>query len=161
MLKHPIIVIKHYLKLDAYLYSPFKYEGLVGIFTETDLWVYKGQYSELEENSKLPKLLNVLKKQEAFFQTSPIRYITLQPAIYLYLTIFITIVLVKIYKSKNIILVSILSFFNLIGLSVAMPVAMVRYVYSTILLGYLFILWGFWLLLVRIKERKVNKVHNI
>lgn len=141
--KNPWIFIKHYLYLDSFLYSPieFKDSGFVGMFTETDLWVYNEQYNYLNENSKFKKLLPILKKNSIDFQTGEKGKYTMRPPLYLYISLIITIVLGYCKKNKKIILISLISLFNIIGLAIAMPVAMTRYVYSTILIGYLTIIW--------------------
>ena len=111
------------------------------MFTETDLWVYNEQYNYLNENSKFKKLLPILKKNSIDFQTGEKGKYTMRPPLYLYISLIITIVLGYCKKNKKIILISLISLFNIIGLAIAMPVAMTRYVYSTILIGYLTIIW--------------------
>ena len=85
----------------------------------------------------------------------------MRPPLYMYLSIIITIYLAFKFKNKKIVLLSALSVCNIVGLSIAMPVPMTRYVYSTILLGQILILIGvyelFLLAVNKIKERKNEK----
>lgn len=147
-LQYPIITIKHYLALDSFLYSPIPFPGsyVVGMFTETDLWEYKDIYPNLAENSKIPWLLADLKNISNWYQSFSmgifhLEYFTMRPAIYFYISLAIIAYLAK--KKQQIALWCCLlpSAFNLVSLAPAMPVSMTRYVYSTILTGYLLIIW--------------------
>lgn len=160
--KYPLTFVKHYAVLDSFLFNPIPLKGeyFVGMFIETDLWMYKDIYPELNENSKIPFLLPILKKCSNKFQTGLIGIITMRPAIYLYITIITIIYFIKRLKNKKIILVGAVSLFNLFSLAPAIPVAMTRYVYSTIALGYLFIIWILYDLfcLIKSKIKSKNKI---
>jgi hypothetical protein len=142
--EYPVIFIKQYLIIDSYLYSPvpFKSDALVvGMFTQTDLWVYKDKYPNLEEHSKLPWLLPKIQFMEKGFQYGKLSYVTLRPAIYIYFSIIALILIARWRKNKTIFLIGLASFLNIVSLAPAMPVAMTRYVYSSILMGYLLLIW--------------------
>lgn len=155
-IESPWIFFKHYIYLDSFLYSPYAFDNawVVGMFIETDLWVYSDQYPELNENSKIPGLLPKLKEMSFNFQDGKLNDYTMRPAWYLYITIIASIVLAKIYKSKKIYLIGLVSLANVASIAVAMPVAMTRYVYSTILLGYLFIIWIIYEIYRKIRSNK-------
>ena len=158
-IKNPMIVIKHYLVLDSYLYSPIPINNswFVGMSIESDLWVYKDQYYYLNEHSKIDWLLPHLKNYTEKYQSGTIGNITMRPPLYLYLGLLITFLLSKFRNYKKITFVALLSLFNLLGLAIAMPVPMARYVYSTLLIGQLLIIFGIYELYRYIKERKLNK----
>lgn len=139
--KYPLEFIKHYIHLDSFLYSPIPFENsyTVGMFTETDLWVYEDQYSYLNENSKLPWLLSKIKKIENDYQSGKMGIITMRPAIYMYIIIFGVIFLTIHYKNKKIILLMLPMLFNTLSLAIALPIGMTRYVYSTIIIAYIII----------------------
>lgn len=141
--RNPIIVIKHYLYLDSFLYSPIQFKNYfsVGLFTETDLWEYKNVYPELNENSKIKWLLPTIKKVSNKFNVGIMSSLFMKPAIYMYLIIISSYLFSKKYNNKKILLIGLFMICNTISLAVAMPIAMTRYVYSTILLGYLMGIW--------------------
>lgn len=158
----PWVFFRHYIFLDSYLYSPVCFENYwyVGMFVETDLWVYKDQYPQWNENSKIPELLEILKEQTLKFQEGDVGQITMWPAWYMYATLALSIVFMWVYRNKKIILISMVSYINILSLAPAMPVAMTRYVYSTILIGYLFIIWAIYMAYYAIKKLikiKTNK----
>lgn len=132
-LQYPKVAVKHYVYLTSFLYSPipFKDSGTVGMFVETDLWIYKDKYPNLNENSKIPKLLPYLKKAEINYQAPKIGIITMRPAIYLYLSIIMIGVIAKVRKDKKIWFIVLPLVFNILSLAPAIPVAMTRYVYAT------------------------------
>lgn len=140
----PWVFFRHYIFLDSYLYSPVCFENyyFVGMFYETDLWVYKETYPQWNEDSKIPELMEVLKENTIKFQEGDVAQVTMWPAWYMYATLILSIIFMFAYKNKKIILICMVSILNVISLAPAMPVAMTRYVYSTILMGYLFIIWG-------------------
>ena len=154
--KDPLIFVEHYLCLDAYLYNPFPFynSDYVGMFIETDLWKFKDVYPNLNENSKISFLLPILKKVSLKYQEGNIGQITMRPPLYLYLSFIITILIAKYKKYKKLFFIGIISLFNTIGLAIAMPVPMVRYVYPTILIGQLVIVFGIYELYDYIKKRK-------
>lgn len=146
--QYPLLTIKHYLILDSFLYSPIPFPDsyVVGMFIETDLWRYKDVYPNLAENSKIPWLLPYLKQisnwyQSAYIGSLPIETLTMRPAIYFYVSLAIIIYLSKKKKVSTLWCVILPSAFNLISLAPAIPVSMTRYIYSTILIGYLLIVW--------------------
>lgn len=143
-IEYPIVVIKHYIKLTSFLYSPWQFEGsyTVGMFTETDLWVYQDKYPNLNENSKIPGLLPHLKNIETKYQTGTLGIITMRPALYMYLSIIMIIIMAFMKKSKKILLIILPTLFNTISLVPAIPVAMTRYVYAT-MFGFVCILVWF------------------
>jgi hypothetical protein len=157
--KNPLIFIKHYLVLDSFLYNPVcgNQERYAGLFIETDLWIYKDKYNYLNENSKIDWLLPGLKKYSNLYQRGRLGDITMRPPLYLYLGLIITFLLAKFRKHKKIWIVSLLSLFNIVGLAIAMPVPMTRYVYSTILIGQLLFIFGFYELFIYIKGRFLTK----
>lgn len=132
-MEYPIVVIKHYIKLTSFLYSPWPFDGsfTVGMFTETDLWVYEEKYPNLNENSKIPSLLPHLKNIENKYQTGTLGTITMRPALYMYLSIIMIVIIAVIKKNKKILLIILPTIFNTISLAPAIPVAMTRYVYAT------------------------------
>ncbi len=143
LLRNPISVLKNYLHLNSYLYFPIPWKNTwyEEMFTDTDLYIFVEEYPNLIVNSKIPWLLPIIKKSINRFQTGFIRNLTMRPAIYMYLTIIISYILSKRYKNKKILLLNLFIICNTLFLSVAMPIAAVRYVYSTILVGYLMIVW--------------------
>lgn len=150
----PGVFFRHYIFLDSYLYSPVCFENFwyVGMFVETDLWIYKDQYPQWNENSKIPGLLETLKEQTLKFQSQEIGQITMWPAWYMYATLALSLVFMWYYRNKKIILIGMVSYLNILSLAPAMPVAMTRYVYSTILIGYLFIIWAVYMIYSAIKK---------
>lgn len=147
-LQYPILTIKHYLILDSFLYSPIPFPGsyVVGMFTETDLWEYKTVYPDLAENSKIPWLLRLIKAISNWYQNASIgnlriEYFTMRPAIYFYASLVIIVYLSRKKRESTLWCIILPTAFNLVSLAPAMPVSMTRYVYSTILIGYLLIAW--------------------
>lgn len=147
-LQYPLLTVKHYLILDSFLYSPVPFPGsyVVGMFIETDLWDYKDVYPNLAENSKIPWLLPKLKQWSSWYQSASIgnfriENLTMRPAIYFYASFAIVIYLCRKKKTTTLWCVILPSALNLISLAPAMPVSMTRYVYSTMLTGYLLIIW--------------------
>ena len=156
-IKHPIILIKHYIHLTSFLYSPIPFEGsyTFGMFIETDLWEYKDIYPELAENSKLPWLLDILKEKTIEFQEGTNGEYLMRPAGYMYASIITLIIIAQILKDKKILLLLLPTIYNTISLIPAIPVAMTRYVYSTI--------WFFWfttIWLIYIILKKWRKIRN-
>ncbi len=158
-LKHPLIVIKHYIKLTSFLYSPipFKDSYTVGMFTETDLWLYKDVYPELEENSKIPALLDILQEQTVKFQSGKIGTLLLRPAGYMYISIISMIIIAYILKNKKVILILLPIIFNTISLAPAIPVAMTRYVYSTMLLFWVTTTWIIYVIVKKWREKNYER----
>ena len=143
ILENPLIAVKHYVHLTSFLYSPVAFEGsyTVGMFIETDLWVYEDQYPNLDENSKIPNLLQLLKKVETAYQSNGIEQLTMRPALYMYLSIIMISIIAIIKKNKRIILILFPTIFNTISLAPAIPVAMTRYVYATMFAFWCFAVW--------------------
>lgn len=112
-----------------------------GMFIETDLWEYKNVYPNLNENSKIPKLLRTLKNIETNYQSGNLGIITMRPAIYMYLSVIFISILAFIKKNTNLILLLIPFLFNTLSLAPAIPVAMTRYIYSTMLVFYFIFIW--------------------
>lgn len=137
--KYPLEVIKYYLNLDSYLYSPYPFKGsyVAGMFTETELYIYENDYPQLHENSKIKWLNNITKKVTQIYQSGAIGVLTMRPALYLYATFICILYLVKKYKNKILWLLILPSLFNTISLAPAMPVASTRYVYITLLTFYI------------------------
>ena len=81
----------------------------------------------------------------------------MRPPLYLYASIIISILLMRKYKNKKILLVVLISLCNVASLLIAMPVPMTRYAYSNILLGYLFIIWGIYEIF---KKGSKNEIEN-
>lgn len=159
--QYPKEVIKHYIHLTSFLYSPLPFYGsyTFGMFTETDLWEYSDIYPNLNENSKIPTLLNILKKVETRYQDGTLGIFTMRPAIYMYLSIIFIFILSYIKKDKNLILILLPSLFNTLSLAVAIPVAMTRYVYSTMLVFYFILVWFIYEIYKIVKE-KINEREN-
>ena len=137
-IKHPKEVITHYIHLTSFLYSPVPFYGsyTVGMFIETDLWEYSDEYYYLNENSKIPTLLPFLKNIEIKYQDGKLGEITMRPALYMYLSILFICILCYIKKSKSLLFILIPTVANTLSLAPAIPVAMTRYVYSTMLVFY-------------------------
>lgn len=140
-IKYPVDVIKHYIKMTSFLYSPipFKNSYVVGMFTETDLWIYKDKYPELSENSKISQFLPILKNIENKWQTGLLGDLTMRPALYLYFSVTICILMAIRYKKSKIMLIILPLLFNMLSLAPAIPVFMTRYVYATMLIVWIFI----------------------
>lgn len=155
-IEYPRVVIKHYIQLTSFLYSPIPFEGsyTVGMFTETDLWIYNDKYPNLNENSKIPKLLPILKNIEVKYQTGTLGIITMRPAIYMYLSIIMIIVISIIRKSKKILLIILPTVLNIISLAPAIPVAMTRYVYATMFGFICFTVWFIFEIFNLIRRKK-------
>jgi len=155
-LKHPLTVIEHYIHLTSFLYSPLPFENsyTVGMFTETDLWLYKDVYPNLEENSKIPGLLEILKKESVEFQTGEVGEILMRPAGYMYISIISMIIIACILKERKVILVLLPTLFNIISLAPAIPVAMTRYVYSTLLLFWFTTTWLLYAIIEKWRKRR-------
>ncbi len=158
-LQYPEVAIKHYIYLTSFLYSPipFKDSGVVGMFIETDLWVYNDKYPNLNENSKIPKLLPYLKKAELAYQSKKIENITMRPALYMYLSIAMIFVISLIKKNKKIWLIILPTIFNIISLAPAIPVAMTRYVYATMFGFFCFAIWFIYEIFNVIKKKYGNE----
>ena len=157
--KDPRVVFMHYAFLYSYLYKPERPEDYfyVGMFTETDLWIFDGQYPECNEQSKIPWLMDILKNNSEKYQETDIGDYTMWPSWYLYITILGTLAFSLTHKNKKIFLIGILSPLNMLSLAPAMPVAMTRYVYSTILIGFLFAIWGGYEIYREIKKLCIKK----
>ncbi len=160
--RYPKIVINHYIHLTSFLYSPIPFEGsyMVGMFVETDLWEYEDIYPELNENSKIPSLLKILKEVELKYQDGILGVITMRPAIYMYLSIIFICILCYIKKNKSLFLILLPFLFNTLSLVPAIPVAMTRYVYSTMLVFYFILVW-FIYEIYKITKGKINERKNI
>lgn len=160
--RYPKIVMEHYVHLTSFLYSPMPFYGsyTVGMFTETDLWEYKDVYPQLNENSKIPGLLNILKRIEIKYQDGTLGIYTMRPALYMYLSIIFICILCYIKKNKNLLLILLPFLFNTLSLVPAIPVAMTRYVYSTMLVFYFILVWFIYEIYKIIKE-KINERKNI
>ena len=143
IIRNPKIVLKHYKYLDRFLYSPFRYkdEKFIGMFIETNLWIYKDKYQYLNEDSKIEWLLPILKKYSDKCRHGLAGDIFMKPAIYMYSIFIISFVLSRKYKNKLLLFLSLFILCNTIILAVSIPVPMTRYVSSTILLGQLMLLW--------------------
>lgn len=161
-IKHPKEVIKHYVYLTSFLYSPIPFDGsyTVGMFIETDLWEYADQYYYLNENSKIPSLLNYLKNIEKKYQEGNLGIITMRPALYMYLSITFICILCFIKKNKTLLFLLIPSLANTLSLAPAIPVAMTRYIYSTMLVFYFIFGWFIYEIYKKIKE-KIYERKNI
>lgn len=161
-MQYPKVAIKHYIYLTSFLYSPipFKGSGTVGMFVETDLWVYKDIYPNLNENSKIPKLLPYLKKAEKLYQSRKLEKITMRPALYMYVSMLMVLAIRIIKKDRKIWLVLLPTVFNIISLIPAIPVAMTRYVYATMFGFFCYATWFlyeiFKLLLNKRKDKEKN-----
>ncbi len=156
-LEYPTVVIKHYIHLTSFLYSPIPFEGAytVGMFVETDLWVYKDIYPNLNENSKIPKLLEFLKNAEIKYQSSKYETITMRPALWMYLSIVMIIVISILRKNKKICLILLPIVFNMISLAPAIPVSMTRYVYATMFGFFCIATWFIYEIWLKIKEKVI------
>ena len=156
---YPSVAIKHYLKLTSYLYSPvpFKDEFTVGMFVDTDLWIYNDIYPWLNSNSKIPSLKKKLIEYEQKYQDPEISNYTLRPAIYMYATIIMLVIICIIKKNKKIILLALPTVTNIISLAPAIPVPMVRYVYSTMIAFYIIFAWFIHEIFILLKNRKEVK----
>lgn len=161
-IEYPGEVIKYYIHLTSFLYSPIPFNGsyTVGMFTETDLWEYTNEYSYLNENSKIPSLLNILKKIETKYQTGILGILTMRPALYMYSSMIFIYILYYIKKIKNLFLILLPFLFNTLSLAPALPVAMTRYIYSTMLVFYLILTWFLYEIYKIIKD-KINARKNI
>lgn len=161
--KYPQIVIKHYLKLSSYLYSPvpFKEHYFVGMFTETDLWIYKDVYPELDRESLLPKVYNFCKNVETELQSGVLGTIFMYPAIWMYLSIILVILVCKKYKNKKFLLLLLPMIYNTLSLVIAIPVPMVRYIYPTLMISYLLIPVMIYLLIKKEKLKLEEKKESI
>jgi len=131
------------------------------MFVETDLWVYNEKYPNLNENSKIPKLLPYLKKAELAYESTKLEKFTMRPAIYMYLSILMILAIRIIKKDRKIWLVILPTIFNTISLAPAIPVAMTRYVYATMFGFFCFTTWFayevFKLIKVKIHYKKQNE----
>ena len=160
MLRYPFTVVKHYLVIDSFLYSPVPIKGswFVGMFIETNLWIYDKTYAYLNEHSLIPGLLPIVKKVSSLYQSGLFAQLFMRPAIYMYLSIGICIGMSIKYKNKKILLLFLMIICNTASIALAMPVPMTRYVYSTILVGDLLIVWCFYditsILMKKIKEKR-------
>lgn len=154
--KYPEEFVKHYIALDSFLYSPvpFKEAYVVGMFVETDLWIFEEQYNYLNEDSKFPMLLEFLINIEKEYQDGTLGIITMRPAIYMYVSIIEIIILIKLKKNKEILLLVLPPIFNIISLAPAIPVAMTRYVYSMIMVFYFINAWFVYECYLKFKRRK-------
>lgn len=161
-IKHPKEVIEHYIHLTSFLYKPIPFEGsyTVGMFTETNLWEYSDEYYYLNENSKLPALLSFLKGVEAKYQEDTLGIITMRPAIYMYLSIIFICILCHIKKNKSLFFLLLPTLFNTLSLAPAIPLAMTRYVYSTMLVFYFIFTW-FIYEIYKIVKGKIYERKNI
>lgn len=163
-LKYPMQVVEHYVYLTSFLYSPIPFENAftVGMFPETNLWVYEEIYPELNENSKLPGLLNIIKEITIKFQSGKIGEILLRPAGYMYISILSMVIISYILKDKKLMLILLPTIFNIASLAIAIPVAMTRYIYSTILLFWFTTIWLIYVVLKKWRkyknERKSGKI---
>ncbi len=155
-IEYPRVVIKHYIQLTSFLYSPIPFEGsyTVGMFTETDLWIYNEKYPNLNENSKIPNLLPILKNIEVKYQTGGLGIVTMRPAIYMYLSIIMIIIISMIRKDKKILLIILPTIINIISLAPAIPVAMTRYVYATMFGFICFTVWFIFEIFNLIRRKK-------
>ncbi|MDO5569392.1 MAG: DUF6020 family protein [bacterium] len=154
------LTIKHYAKLLSFLYSPIPFYNsfTVGMFIETDLWVYEDVYPNLAENSKIPQLLPTLKTVQSSYQSGNLGIVTMRPSIYIYMSIIFCIILLKIYKNKKLFLLCLPALCNIISLMPAMPVAMTRYVYSAFLTFYLLVAFMLYVGYKKIvEERRKNE----
>lgn len=138
-LEYPFVTINHYVKLTSFLYSPVRFKDAytIGMFVNSDLWVYKDTYPSLETNSKLPKLLLAIKIVGYIWNSKYLDTFTTRPALYIYFSIFMTIVICFILKSKKIFLFLLPSIFNILSLAISIPAHMTRYVYSSMLIFWI------------------------
>lgn len=153
--EYPKEVIKHYIHLTSFLYSPVPFYGsnTFGMFTETNLWEYKDEYPSLNENSKIPSLLPILKKIENRYQSGKLGIITMRPAIYMYLSIIFIFLICHIRKNKLLLIILLPSLFNTLSLAPAIPVAMTRYIYATMLVFYFIFAWFIYEIFNLIKDK--------
>lgn len=158
-LQYPMVAIKHYIHLTSFLYSPIAFKGstVVGMYIKTDLWIYKDIYPNLNENSKLPMILPIIKFSEKAFQAPFLKYITISPAIYMYLSIIMIYILSRIKKNKKIWLMILPIIFNIISLIPAIPVPMTRYVYATMFGFFCYITWFIYEIYTQYKKKKKIK----
>lgn len=133
--KYPWQLFKHYIYLDSYLYSPIPFKGsyVIGMFTQNDLYLYEDIYPQLNENSKLPHLLPIIRNSENFIQSHGLGVVFLRPAIYMYFTIITFIIMSIKSKKYKYLLIMCPMLLNTLFLAVALPIAMVRYAYPTLL----------------------------
>lgn len=110
--------------------------------------------------SKIPELLNVLKKVELKYQDGTLGIYTMRPAIYMYLSIIFVCILCFIKKNKSLLLILLPFLFNTLSLVPAIPVAMTRYIYSTMLVFYFILIW-FVYEIYKIIKGKINERKNI
>lgn len=136
-LKNPETILIHYLKADSLLLSPISIKGeYVYAFSFTE-WSMPMGFEEII-NSKLPLLKNIYNKIINF--TFMIPFSIYQPAIYLYLSIIMLIILSKIVYGKKIFLVGTPMFFNTISLLPINLAQDLRYVYINFLTFFLILL---------------------
>lgn len=156
IIEYPTVFVKQYVKLSSFLYAPLPIDDTaytVGLFEETDLWEYKDVYPQFEENSKLPGLLSYLKNITHCIQQSKFDFIVKRPAMWMYISIIAILLISKKYKNKKIFLIIVPVLCNTISLIPALPVHMTRYIYATILVGWLIISWGTYELYDTIKNK--------
>lgn len=166
VIEYPKQFIAYYLKLDSFLYKIYPLEGqyTVGMFYETDLWIYKDIYPNLNENSKIPSLLNHLKRITINYQDGRLGIYTMRPAIYMYSSIIMIIILSILNKQKKLFIIILPAIFNIISLMPSIPVAMTRYVYSMHIVFYAIMTLFIYQILKKLVDYiilKNNKEHRI
>ena len=146
-MKNPSTIAKHYLKSDALLINPISIkQGYVYIF---DFSEWGSPYGfEAKINSKIPTIKNMYNNIINYSLVEPLNLLY-QPAIWLYLSIILTIVLAKKVYGKKIwlfILPMLLNTISLLPINLAQDL---RYVYIN------FITFGGILLLFIINYKKI------
>ena len=163
MLQYPQELIKQYIKLTSFFYSPWTTNGsyVAGMFTESELYIYEDTYPELKESSKFPAIIEKVKNITRTYQSVRLEVLTMRPAIYMYSSIIAIIILVLIKRNKKLILLILPSIYNTISLIPSMPVPSTRYVYITFLTFWILVPWCLYEILKLIKkEYKNNKDVN-
>lgn len=163
-LEYPAELIKQYVKLTSFFYSPWSFSEsyVAGMFTETELYIYEDIYPELKENSKLPDVIEKIKDVTRKYQNGALGIYTMRPAIYMYASIIAIIVLVVIKKNKKLILIILPSLYNTLSLIPSMPVPSTRYVYITFLTFWILVPWCVYEIVKVIKnKRKSHGSENI
>lgn len=97
-LKHPLTVVEHYMKADALLWSPIP----VGYVYQYDFKLWGPDYGfDVRDTSLFPILNTAYEKVITLTMKRPIRVVMYQPATIMYISIILTIILIKSLKNKR------------------------------------------------------------
>ena len=136
MLRYPLVSLKNQAKITSFLYMPVPMKGsfVVGMFLNTDLWVYEDKYPHLAEQSKLPSLQPFLETLGMVWHVfAPV---TLMPFIPTLVSLLLLAYASRRLKQKKLYVFYLPVILNLLSLVIAIPAHMTRYVYPT-----MFIVW--------------------